>query len=474
MADTPIYQSLLDSSMNKDITSVFDDVDNNYGKLSIGDFKQWINNQTRLNAFNMNNLNSIIQGYGNWVGNTTFRYLNTYLIQPLIESSAGWTYNLADPSAGGEVFNDYFNNTAKGNHASAFGTGSNADNENQFVIGKFNASNPDAVFMVGWGENENSRKNIFTVLQDGRAQTEAAPVDPKDLINKQHLDTELERVKQLNQWIGNLSVTSEQFDLSGNNAKLKPLLTDFVKKNSPSKRNPRNGDLVTVTITDKKPTDPQYPEIWIFLEQDPSAPVSSGDWYFYSSQQELLNASKEVKGLVQIGNNINVNEGLISVPVATSSTLGLVKNGKTLKNSNGTLDVNISDDLSIADDGTITIPRATKYTAGIVQVGENIGVDNGIVSVAVATKSSLGVVSVGDNIDVKDGKITVTATNIADALGYVPADSASSGGGGSEYILPIATATRLGGIKVGEGLDIDGAGVLSASAKTLEWVDIIV
>lgn len=36
------------------------------------------------------------------------------------------------------------------------------------------------------------------------------------------------------------------------------------------------------------------------------------------------------------------------------------------------------------------------------------------------------------------------------------------GGGGGEYTLPVATDSRLGGIKVGEGLSINASGVLSA------------
>ena len=39
----------------------------------------------------------------------------------------------------------------------------------------------------------------------------------------------------------------------------------------------------------------------------------------------------------------------------------------------------------------------------------------------------------------------------------------SEGGGGSGYTLPVASANTLGGIKVGEGLSIDGQGVLSFS-----------
>ena len=44
--------------------------------------------------------------------------------------------------------------------------------------------------------------------------------------------------------------------------------------------------------------------------------------------------------------------------------------------------------------------------------------------------------------------------------------ASNEGGGGESYVLPKATATRLGGIKVGDGLSIDGSGVLSADGGT--------
>ena len=39
---------------------------------------------------------------------------------------------------------------------------------------------------------------------------------------------------------------------------------------------------------------------------------------------------------------------------------------------------------------------------------------------------------------------------------------------GSSYTLPIASATVLGGVKVGSGLSIDGAGVLSTVLQTVK------
>ena len=49
--------------------------------------------------------------------------------------------------------------------------------------------------------------------------------------------------------------------------------------------------------------------------------------------------------------------------------------------------------------------------------------------------------------------------------------SDGSGGGGS-YVLPIASADTLGGVKVGDGLSINEAGVLSASGGGGGGIDI--
>lgn len=46
-----------------------------------------------------------------------------------------------------------------------------------------------------------------------------------------------------------------------------------------------------------------------------------------------------------------------------------------------------------------------------------------------------------------------------------PPNSENAGGGGSPYVLPIASAETLGGVKVGDNLSIDENGVLSATAS---------
>lgn len=47
-----------------------------------------------------------------------------------------------------------------------------------------------------------------------------------------------------------------------------------------------------------------------------------------------------------------------------------------------------------------------------------------------------------------------------------PPSSASAGGGGGSYVLPVASADTLGGVKVGNGLSIDN-GVLSSGGLQL-------
>ena len=81
------------------------------------------------------------------------------------------------------------------------------------------------------------------------------------------------------------------------------------------------------------------------------------------------------------------------------------------------------------------IGYATTKTLGLVEVGKNIDVDSkGIISVKTADKSQLGVVIAGDHINVNSGVIT-------------PA---------------IATYESPGIVQVGQGLEVDANGVLSA------------
>ena len=138
---------------------------------------------------------------------------------------------------------------------------------------------------------------------------------------------------------------------------------EFTKDtNPPSGRSAKNGDQITVKITDPTSSDPDYPEIWMFRDPDPKEPSSEtpGKWLFFSSLQQIVDASKTAKGLVRIGDNINVNsEGLISVPIGgsgTSGSLGVLRTGDNITNSNG----------------LISVPQASDSVFGVVKLGGNI------------------------------------------------------------------------------------------------------
>ena len=133
---------------------------------------------------------------------------------------------------------------------------------------------------------------------------------------------------------------------------------------------------------------------------------------------DIPKASKTVYGKVKIGDNINVNDGVIStekytLPKASADTLGGIKVGQNL---------------TITEDGTL---NAAGGGGGDPYV------------LPTATASRLGGIKVGSRLTVEED-------------GTLSAEDQS-------YTLPIAAAAVLGGVKVGSGLQIDANGVLSAT-----------
>lgn len=369
-------------------------------------FKTWINNQTRLNATNMNELVSFIRSYSEEVGNKIELSLSTTLSN-FVELNAGWKVTpdeLSFDAAGnvngrtvknGELFNDYQNNKAEGlyshaegtktsasgvaSHAQGTSTQASGDNSfagglntkvkgdtstalgenlvaeysNQHVFGKYNQNKETNVLEVGYGISEDATKNILEVRKDGYifagvdniADTSA----DNTLAPKGYVDQEIERLDK-NVWLGYIDVTTEQYhDEEQFVVLLNSATKEFTKDtNPPDGRNPKNGDQLTVKITNPTVDDPEYPEIWMFRDPDPKPPEEDpnpdGKWLFFSSLQQLVDATKTVKGLVQIGDNINVSDGLISVPNATKELSGVVK---------------LSDSIITDDNGALTLVWGT-------------------------------------------------------------------------------------------------------------------
>lgn len=129
----------------------------------------------------------------------------------------------------------------------------------------------------------------------------------------------------------------------------------------------------------------------------------------------VADATTSSKGVVQIGSNIDVSNGVISVPTANGSTsYGVVRLGS---NSN----------LSMGNDGIIDVFTGTKNNKGVLQVGTNLSVASGVVDVPDADTTTKGVVQVGDNLIVSSGRVSVPlAGGSSSVAGVVAIDSTNT------------------------------------------------
>lgn len=140
-------------------------------------------------------------------------------------------------------------------------------------------------------------------------------------------------------------------------------------------------------------------------------------------QLAYIRATKERSGFVMIGDNIDVitkkildgkverDVSVISVKLGDKNNYGLLKVGKNIEVNNN----------------TISIPEASNSTLGLVKGGGNINILNGILNVSKATPESLGAIKIGSGLSIsEDGTVSI-----------------------NEYELSVASATELGGIKLG-------------------------
>jgi len=99
-------------------------------------------------------------------------------------------------------------------------------------------------------------------------------------------------------------------------------------------------------------------------------------------------ASADTAGVVKIGDNIAVANGVASIPTATDDILGVAKAGANLTVSGG----------------AFAVPTATSSTAGVVRPdGTSINISSGLISVPTATTGVLGIA--------KPDGVTISATN---------------------------------------------------------------
>lgn len=170
---------------------------------------------------------------------------------------------------------------------------------------------------------------------------------------------------------------------------------------------------------------------------------------FIKALKKAFSCPNEYKDYRIIGENIKVTDGILSVPVATKDNNGVMSAA-----DKAALDKVVNDVKNIQATDT-TVPVATTSTAGIVKVGTNITVANdGTISIPAATTSKSGAMTAGDktSLNTAVSDISTLKTNVITLTTDVTELKNKE--------LPVASEETAGIIKVGEGLKIED-GVLS-------------
>lgn len=184
------------------------------------------------------------------------------------------------------------------------------------------------------------------------------------------------------------------------------------------------GDNLSIDNTGKLSADEYTPGEGISIDSNKEVSVkynSDGLSINASDELELDKATKNSIGGIIVGDNINVSNGTISVPIATNSSLGVVNptDGLSVDNT-GELSVNTGDGLSINQDNEleVNIGEGLQFNQDNeieVGIGDGLSINaSDEVELDKATTSSIGGVIVGEGLSAtNDGTLSV---NTGDGL----------------------------------------------------------
>lgn len=195
-------------------------------------------------------------------------------------------------------------------------------------------------------------------------------------------------------------------------------------------------------------------------------------------------ATTTSKGIVQIGENINVNTGVISVPNATTGSKGAMQVGSNLNVSDGVVSVpdatllnkgvvTVGSGLTIDQHtpGVVTLVEASENVIGGVKVGESLTMgNNSKLNVDHATTSDYGAVKIGDNLETdSNGALQVKNAEAGTVKGAVTIDSMTSNLTLLNGVLDVPTGTKnnKGVLQVGDNLSVNGGVVDVPTASTV-------
>ncbi len=381
----------------------------------------------------------------------------------------------------------------KGSHAE--GQKTVAYNDYMHVQGKYNdvtntEEGDSLVDVIGWGSDEDNRKNIGTTDQEGNkwiagqykfggsnyeTGTFVAPEDHSSTSNTYGLgnSTKYGHLKLSD------SITSTLDNTNGTAATPKAIkiLNDKFSNYQVA------GDYLTAAtgVTGIKYSDTILHGDTTFIAGDGiSIAINStnktititntGSNSDGENTYVLPTASSSVKGGIKVGSGLNIASEVLSIKAPTASTIGGVKAGTNI---------------TIATDGTIsstdtntTYNLATTDTNGLMSAADKSKLDGlggtGDYILPIASDTLLGGVKIGEGININNGVISVDNTT------YSPATSTQNGlmsstdkskldnidSNANNYTLPKASSSALGGIKIGTNLSINTDGVVSSTNTT--------
>ncbi|MET4142416.1 hypothetical protein [Pedobacter sp. UYP1] len=180
--------------------------------------------------------------------------------------------------------------------------------------------------------------------------------------------------------------------------------------------------------------------------------------------------------LTLINNMTNINTGdqiALTVPVTPKGALVSTNVQAALEELQGKITTSagggmtgVKHDATLTGDGNITDLSLADKAVTLAKMADAL--PNSLIGNSTAIAGKPEYITAGNGIAINGGTLAVNipdATTTKSGL-LTPADKAKLDGlGNSSYILTAASATILGGIKVGANLSIDAGGVLSATAS---------
>lgn len=213
---------------------------------------------------------------------------------------------------------------------------------------------------------------------------------------------------------------------------------------------------------------------------------------------ELPIASESIKGGVKVGQGLYMSGETLNVSLISDNDEGTLSGGGKLlyTDDDGTFGgLELGDGLKLEGNTLSAVPHYTIPTTPSSQSGGDTFITNNNI-MYVNEEGDVSVLNLGDQFYIENNTLQVQMFNVTIEGGttqnnslvfvnneghvsnvrlgdnfYVQNDVLNYSG--NNYVLPVATETRLGGVKVGDGLEITSDGVLSCTL-TVESIESLV